>query len=266
MDPEEIADELYGLDPNDFVAVRDERVAQAREAGDRAAASTIGTLRKPTVAAWLVNALARERTDELAALLDLGSALRTAQRRLSGNELRTLSAQRRRAVGALEREAGRLAVARGRRASDAALREVGQTLNAALADDDIGQRVRAGRLEHCVEYSGFGGSGESGLGAVPDPPTEPADVAAQERAIADAEGAGVAAAQARDAAERAERELAVHDGRVRDLREQLAQVEQQREFARSAAAAAAQDRAAAERSLTAANAAVARLRAEHNSD
>ncbi|MFZ2528890.1 MAG: hypothetical protein WAX14_14760, partial [Rhodococcus sp. (in: high G+C Gram-positive bacteria)] len=94
MDPEEIADELYGLDPNEFVAVRNERVAQAREAGDGAAATTIGKLRKPTVAAWLVNALARERTDELAALLDLGSALRTAQRRLSGDDLRTLSAQR----------------------------------------------------------------------------------------------------------------------------------------------------------------------------
>lgn len=282
MDPGEIADELYGLDPNEFVAARDERIARARKAGDRDSAAAIGKLRRPTVAAWLVNLLARDRADELAALLDLGAALRTAQRRLSGSDLRRLSGQRRQAVGALEREAGRLAVAHGRRVSEAALREVGQTLNAALADPDIEERVRAGRLETSLEYSGFGDVGTAPLsvvrdrakdtGAESEAEDEQARAAAKEKeraraaelehAVAEAEAARAAADEARAAAERAEQELPRHDARVRELREQLAHAEQQREFARSAATAAAQDRTAAERALSAANAAVARLRGE----
>ncbi|WP_420752518.1 hypothetical protein [Rhodococcus sp. O3] len=281
IDPEEIADELYGVDPNEFVAARDEYVAQAREAGDRDTAAVIGKLRKPTVAAWLVNLLARDRADELAALLDLGDALRKAQRRLSGSDLRKLSNQRRHAVGALEREAGRLAVSRGRRVSEAALREVGQTLNAALADPDIEERVRAGRLETSLEYSGFGDSGAVPLHVVRDrtkdtateePEDEQARAAEKEkakaraaelkRAIADAEAAQAAVVEARAAAERAEQELTSHEARVRELREQLQHAEEQREFARSAAKAAAQDATAAERAAAAANAAVGRLRGE----
>jgi hypothetical protein len=276
VDYDEIADELYGLDPNEFVAARDEYVARARNVGDRDAAAAIGRLRKPTVAAWLVNLLARDRADGLVALLDLGGALRTAQRRLSGSDLRRLSGQRRRAVGALEREAGRLAVAHGRRVSEATLREVGQTLNAALADPDIEERVRAGRLETSLEYSGFGDPGAAPLSVVRDRTKstddeqaraaerekERARAAELERAVAEAESARAAAVEARAAAERAEREFARHETQVRELREQLAHAEQQREFARSAATAAAQDRTAAERASSAANAAVSRLRGE----
>lgn len=282
QDSEEIADELYGLDPNEFIAARDEHVAQARKAGDRDTAAAIGKLRKPTVAAWLVNLLARDRADELAALLDLGGALRTAQRRLSGSDLRKLSGQRRQAVGALEREAGRLAVAHGRRVSEAALREVGQTLNAALADPDIEERVRSGRLETSLEYSGFGESGAAPLTVVRDrvketgaerrsedkraraaeQERERVRAAELERAVADAEAAREAAVEARAAAGRAEQELAEHDTKVRELREQLAHAEQQREFARSAAKAAAQDATLAERAAAAANAAVGRLQGD----
>ncbi|MGN0121736.1 MAG: hypothetical protein ACI38R_00770, partial [Rhodococcus sp. (in: high G+C Gram-positive bacteria)] len=153
-DLDSVADALYGLDPGDFVAARSEFAAQAREAGDRELTAAIGRLRKPTVAAWMVNLLARERADELAALLDIGAALRTAQRRLSGSEMRKLSEQRRRVVAALERDAGRLAADRGRTVSESALREVGRTLNAALSDPDIGEQVRQGRLDAIVESDG----------------------------------------------------------------------------------------------------------------
>ena len=58
MDLDTVADELYRLDPGDFVEVRKARVAQARKAGDRELANAIGQLRKPTVVAWTVNLLA----------------------------------------------------------------------------------------------------------------------------------------------------------------------------------------------------------------
>ena len=51
--------ELYGMAPEDFTGRRGELVAAARGVGDRAAAKSIGALRKPTRAAWVVNRTGR---------------------------------------------------------------------------------------------------------------------------------------------------------------------------------------------------------------
>ena len=60
--PDLLADavaELYQADPDDFTQRRAELVAQAREAGQAAAAKQIAALRKPTRSAWVVNRLVR---------------------------------------------------------------------------------------------------------------------------------------------------------------------------------------------------------------
>ncbi len=57
---EEIADELYGLPPEEFTAARDARACALR-ASDRALADAVCALRRPTTAAWLVDLLVRER-------------------------------------------------------------------------------------------------------------------------------------------------------------------------------------------------------------
>ena len=54
---------LYSVVAGGFVTVRSEEVAKARKARDTGLAAAIGKLRKPTVAAWLVNLLAHERPD-----------------------------------------------------------------------------------------------------------------------------------------------------------------------------------------------------------
>ncbi|MCW3468402.1 hypothetical protein ACRAJ3_01085 [Rhodococcus pyridinivorans] len=289
-DLDSVADALYGLDPGDFVAARSEFAAQAREAGDRELTAAIGRLRKPTVAAWMVNLLARERADELAALLDIGSALRTAQRRLSGSEMRKLSEQRRRVVAALERDAGRLAADRGRTVSESALREVGRTLNAALSDPDIGQQVRQGRLDAIVESDGFGDlsampltvvrggseeddeddrtaagkSARKSKGEREPTEREKADQAAREAEIDEAaaalDSAHNAAEEAREAASAAEQELARHEEEVAELRAKLEHAEQQRTFARRAAAEAKKRVVAAERAVSAAEVDLARTK------
>ncbi|MBF6134028.1 hypothetical protein IU501_13590 [Nocardia otitidiscaviarum] len=164
MTLEEVAGELYGLAPSEFVAARDERVRRAREDGDRALAGAIGKLRRPTVAAWAVNVLAREATDEVTALLALGDALREAQRKLSGEALRALTTQRQQVVNALTRKAGELAAAHDQKLSEATLREIGQTLHAALADPDVAAAVRTGTLTTATSYEGFG---PTTLSAVP---------------------------------------------------------------------------------------------------
>src|SRR3954468_5356195 len=123
--------ELYALPPEQFTAARDERVAAARQAGDRALARSIGALRRPTVAAWLVNLLALRRPELVDELLDLGDQLRAAQHDLRGPQLRQLSGQRRSVVDRLSAQARELAVDAGRPAPEhLPLVEVAETLNA----------------------------------------------------------------------------------------------------------------------------------------
>jgi hypothetical protein len=132
-------------------------VAAARKAGDRATADAVAALRKPTLAAWLVNLLALRRPELLDELFELGAQLRQAQHELQGEQLRELSTQRRAVLGALTAEAGRLArEARGPRRDDLPLADVEATLAAALADAEAAERVREGRLQRATSYTGFG--------------------------------------------------------------------------------------------------------------
>ena len=148
---------LYALPPDRFIAARDEAVAQARAAGDREGAARLAKLRRPTVAAWLVNLLALHRPEQVGELLDLASALRDAQHRLRGDELRALSNRRREAIARLVAQVRGLALEAGRPARESLpLAEVEATLAAALADEDVAEAVRAGRLTKATEYAGFG--------------------------------------------------------------------------------------------------------------
>ncbi len=156
--PEDLLRQLYEAPPDGFVAVRTEAAAAARAAGDRATAKQIAALRKPTVAAWLVNLLALRRPDLVDELVELAELLREAQRNLRGEQLRELSTQRRKAVAALVEQARRLAVEAepGLGRASLPLADVEATLTAALADADIAEQVRTGRLVRTVALSGFG--------------------------------------------------------------------------------------------------------------
>ena len=157
-----VAEELYALSPGEFTAARDERVARARTSGNRDLARAIGALRRPTVSAWLVNQLVREAGDQVGELLALGESLRRAQQDLAGEQVRELSAQRRRLVGALVAEAKRLAERDGRAVGLQVEREVEATLQAALADADAAAAVRAGCLASPLSYAGLGVGDEAG--------------------------------------------------------------------------------------------------------
>ncbi|MGY0503069.1 hypothetical protein ACWZHB_31680 [Nocardia sp. FBN12] len=250
MTLDDVAGELYALDPGDFVSTRAERAAQARADGDRDLAKAITALRKPTVAAWTVNLLSRHAPQEIAALLDLGDALRSAQRQLSGDKLRALGTQRQQVVNAMTKRAAELAAEHERPASEQVLREVGQTLTAALADPDVADLVRAGVLPTTVTYDGFGPAGLvaiTGGKAIPKRPSKPRpsskDTEAERRAAArqeldDAESGLAAATTDRDEAEaaaaQAKSELDAIENRIADLRTELEHAEQQRHFAHTA--------------------------------
>ncbi|HET8915838.1 MAG TPA: hypothetical protein VFM91_09045, partial [Propionibacteriaceae bacterium] len=155
MDLETAANELYALSPDDFIERRKQLVAEARQQ-DRQLATQINKLRRPTRSAWLINLLARQVPDDITALLEIGTALQEAQQRMAGDELRQLSAQRRKIVDALARRAVELGREHGYSAPDGAKQEVGQTLQTALGDAEIAELVRTGSLTQAVTYGGFG--------------------------------------------------------------------------------------------------------------
>ncbi len=150
------ADELYGLPPREFTAARDRLAADVRQTGDRELAAAIKQLRRPTAPAWYANQLVRRHRDEVAELLDTGTALRRAQAELDVEGLRYQTQQGQRLVTALARQARRLADDAGQSLSDEIVRELEETLHAGLVDPAASDAIRSGRLTTPLHYSGFG--------------------------------------------------------------------------------------------------------------
>lgn len=148
---EEALDRLYAAKPEEFTTLRTELVAAAKDAKDTEAAKRIGGSRKPTTAAWVVNALARDG-EATSTLTDLGARLREAHEAMDGEAIRALTAEQRKLVERLTRAALTQA---GLASPAAALRDdVTATLQAAIADPDVAARL--GRLTKAEQWSGFG--------------------------------------------------------------------------------------------------------------
>ncbi len=166
----EAAAELYAGDPAGFTERRGALAAEARAAGQAAAAKQITALRKPTYSAWLVNQLVRADPEVADQLSELGQELRSAGAALDGARLRELSQQRRRLVNGLVRQALRLP---GAGPPTAAVREeLTATFGAALADPQVAGQLAAGTLVRAVHRADFAPAG-SGLTLVPPLPDRP---------------------------------------------------------------------------------------------
>lgn len=153
---EQIADELYGLRPDEFTQARDEQVALAKADGDKELARDLGKLRRPTQAAWLVNALWRDSRGEVEELLALSDDFGAAMAAGDGKQLQALTASRRELEGRLVQRAASLASEADLPASADMLREVQETFGAAMVSAEAAEEVRAGRLVRPLSYSGFG--------------------------------------------------------------------------------------------------------------
>ncbi|WP_067885767.1 hypothetical protein [Nocardia vaccinii] len=264
MTLDQVVAELYGLPPAEFVAARTERARQARDAGDKALAAAIGKLRRPTVAAWALNLLSREASDDVRALLEVGDALGDAQRRLSAEQLRALTPQRQKVVNALTHKAAELATGRGQRLSEPVLRDIGASLQAALADQSVADRLRTGTLTAAATYEGFGPAAVPGAGhrsrgtrsptadptedrteksaartrrradptAADGPAPDPQAEARREleEMLAEVESARAAVTSARSDHDTAAADLADLDGRIQALRAELTEAEHRRRF------------------------------------
>ncbi|MEW1955502.1 hypothetical protein [Terrabacter sp. NPDC080008] len=149
-------EQLYAVPPARFTPLRSELVAQAKSAGDKALAASVGALRKPTVAAWAVNHFVREHRDEVDELRSFAELLREAQRTLDADQLRVLGRERAKRVDVVADRIAEVAAEEGQRLGAGVAQEVRDTLTALIADEDAEASVLTGSLVKALSYSGFG--------------------------------------------------------------------------------------------------------------
>lgn len=172
-------DDLYALQLERFTPERDALAKELASDGDRDGATRVKALRKPVVAAWAVNALAREDPEGVKALIELGAELRSAHRRaVSGRDVepfRAATEERRRMVNELTHKAGAI-LERAGGATAATTDAIAGTLEAATVDEETSELVRAGRLTKPVRPPAtFAGAGLRVLEGGPSHPAVPAE-------------------------------------------------------------------------------------------
>ncbi|MGW5188830.1 hypothetical protein ACWEOO_06220 [Kribbella sp. NPDC004138] len=181
MDFEEAADAVYAAPAADFIATRNELAKQLKADGDALASTRLKALRKPTVAAWIANLVARRLPDELDDLLALGDEFREATADLDGERLRELTPKRHQLLDKLSKEAARLADEEGQKVSADVGQKLRETLDAALVDPAAGDAVREGRLSSALRHVGFGVVDETGEPSNVTPLTDERRKAARDR-------------------------------------------------------------------------------------
>ena len=181
MDFEEAADAVYAAPAADFIATRNELAKQLKAGGDADGSTRLKALRKPTVAAWIANLVARTLPDELDDLLALGDEFREATADLDGERLRDLTPKRHRLLDKLSKEAARLAADEGQKVSPDVAQKLRETLDAALVDPAAGDAVREGRLSSALRHVGFGVVDENGEPSNVTPLTDERRQAARDR-------------------------------------------------------------------------------------
>lgn len=160
-----IADDLYAGPIAGFTAARD---AAARAAASKDLGARIKALRKPSTAAWAVNLLVRREADQIDQVLELAESLRVAAAALDGEELRTLTRQRRQLTAALTTSAARLVREYDVRLTPALADQVEGTLTAAMLDPVAAAVVRSGLVLTAFTSTGVSELDASAVCAVPE--------------------------------------------------------------------------------------------------
>ncbi len=149
-------DDLYALPHDGFVAARDALAKALRAAGQREDAARVRQLRRPGVAAWALNQVARRDTEAVAALVAAGAELQAAQEGAitsgAGAPLRQ-ALERRRTLTRQLTDAARDVLVEAGRAPDGYRDEIASTLDAASLDAELGAELAAGRLTQTADGS-----------------------------------------------------------------------------------------------------------------
>jgi hypothetical protein len=281
----DIADGLYALPLAEFTPARD---ARAKELKGTDLAAPVKALKKPSLAAWIVNLLVRRDADQVTQVLDLGAALREAAAGMQGEELRALTRQRRQLTAAVTSGARALASGEGVKVTQSVADQVEATLTAAMLDARCAEAVRSGLLVTALAATGVD---EVDLGAavatpdalgftastterpppelhvVPDPDADEKALAAAREEVAEAQrlvdaarrtateaAAAVAELEARalqlqSEADELKRRLARLEDQQEEVDDDLSDAESERSEADEALAAAERDLTSATRAL-----------------
>lgn len=161
----EVAERLYALPTGEFTPARD---ALAKGAADKELGKRIKALRKPTTAAWTVNLLVRREADQIDQVLGLAEGLRAAAASLDGEELRTLTRQRRQLTAALTSTARSLVREYDVRLTEPVADQVEGTLNAAMLDPVAADVLRTGLVVTAFSATGVSEVDVTAVCAVPE--------------------------------------------------------------------------------------------------
>jgi hypothetical protein len=233
---EEAADELYGVDLDAFVAERARLARELKEGGDDDAAATIAKLKKPTVAAWALNQLARQRRRDVDLMLDAGHRLRQAQEGVVAGADRDSFEQaqktQREALHRLTQDASQLLGG----ASAQVLAQISETLRAAAISEEGRELLARGRFTAPLEPEGF-----DVFGTLPKPP------AGRPRKPSGAQRLNQEVKEARARVREAERAVREAERQAGKLKAEWEKGEKAADAARVVLAAAENDAKAAER-------------------
>jgi hypothetical protein len=153
MSVDEVAAELLAGPLNEFTDRRNVKAKELKAAGQRELAAEVAGLKKPPVAVWAVNQLARRNKPVLERLRRAGEDVVRAQsgavagRKNAAPELRSASEALQRELEAAVREAGNMRRTNEHAADEATLRRVQEMLRlAAVSGGDMWERLQRGAL------------------------------------------------------------------------------------------------------------------------
>jgi hypothetical protein len=218
-----VADELYALPLEDFTPARDAKAKELK--ADKQLAAAVKKLKKPSVAAWIVDLFVRREAEQVEQVIAVGAALREAQEDMDGAELRALTKQRRQLTSAVTEQVRALARDEGLKLTQPVADQVEATLTAAMLDPACAQAVRSGLLTAALRSTGVDEVDVAAAVALPEAlgfaasPTTAEEPAPPELHVVP-EDADDAAARRREAAEQA---LADAEDRVSDAEEALSE-------------------------------------------
>lgn len=201
------AERLYGLPLEEFTAARDALARELRADDRTEEAKEVAALRKPVLAAWVVNRLARNERDDVRTLVESAKGIRS--RRAGAEE------DFRDALDRLSASARTLLLAE-KRSTDTTLQKVAATLRAGAASDP--DLLLAGTLAQPIETTGFGAM----AGASPAPRKSRARTAKNDRPTIDrraVERARKVLADARDEARALDRAASAAQREARKARD-----------------------------------------------
>lgn len=268
--------DLFVVDPNDFVALRDELALELRTGGDKAGAAEIKKLRRPAIAVWALNRVATDRADLVGDMIDAADHAREVQRAMlegaDADDFRAALADRRTAIAAVT--AAATTVIRGSgRVPDTYARDVENALHVVVASAELGAALRRSELpglttdtadlaELFADVQLPTGSPKRGPTPQAEPAPAPEERKRRERRVPKPAGPSPALLQARDEAERLGGELSVANQVVEDADATVAGAEAAAEAARRRVeeAVTGRDRARARRDVAEARLAESRAR------